>query len=198
MFNHSIFQLNPFRSEDFFMEKNIRDNLRRIHRVNRTLWLSILSGVLILVVISLFFYWGNILDMAVVRPQYLVDQILLFLVFALLLLIMYVKRNYLQLNKIIERAQRRDLSITSSDVTDLVSTFGKETNLLAKALIIMRRYYMVIWSAADLIVIIGFIQYILTMTFKSFAIYTAAGILSLIINFPRFTIIERLYYKLSK
>ena len=180
------------------MEENMRDTLRRIHRVNRTLWLSILSGVLILVVISLFFYFGNFLDMAVVGRPHLVDQALLFLVFALLLLIMYVKRNYLQPNKMIERARRRDLSITSADVTDLVSTFGKETNLLAKALIIMRRYYMVIWSAADLIVIIGFIQYILTMTFKSFLVYTAAGILSLIINFPRFTVIESLYYKLSK
>jgi len=179
------------------MEENMRDTLRRIHRVNRTLWLGIMSGVLVLTVISFFFYVGGILDSAVVNPRHPVNQALMFLVFALLLLIMYVKRHYLQTGKIVERAQRRELSITAADVTDMVAGFGKETNLLAKALIIMRRYYMVIWSAADLIVIIGFIQYILTMSFRSFVIYATVGILSLLINFPRFTIIENLFYKFS-
>ncbi|HID39454.1 MAG TPA: hypothetical protein EYP36_08055 [Calditrichaeota bacterium] len=180
------------------MDENMHNTLRRIHRVNRTLWLGIVSGVFILIAISLFFYLGNILALPVVGVRHLVNQVLMFLVFALLLLIIYIKRNYLQTNKMIERAHRREQSITSTDVIDLVSTFGKEANLLAKTLIIMRRYYMVIWSAADLIVIIGFIQYILTTTFSSFLIYATMGIFSLIINYPRFTIIENLYYKLAE
>ena len=179
------------------MDENMRNTLRRIHRVNRTLWLGIFSGVVILIVIAFFFYFGAFLDSPVVGIRHPLNQALMFLVFALLLLIMYVKRNYLQTEKIISRAQRRELSITAVDVTDLVSTFGNETNLLAKILIIMRRYYMVIWSAAELIVVVGFIQYVLTLSIRSFLIYGLVGTLSLVINFPRFSFVETMYYKLD-
>jgi hypothetical protein len=56
---------------------------------------------------------------------------------------------------------------------------------------------MVIWSIANLIVMIGFIQYILALQFESFLIYSAVGIFSLAINFPKFTIIEILYLKID-
>lgn len=179
------------------MEERLKEKIRPIHRVNRLLWLSILSGIVTLNIIIFIFHYLKFISPSQLQNVQTYINILLMIAAGLLFLVMYVKRTYLIPSKLIERAKTHDLNITSNDVVDFIQTFGDKGGLLAKAMIIMRRYYMVIWSIANLIVMIGFIQYIIDLQFQSFLIYSIVGIFSLSINFPRFAVIETLYLKIK-
>lgn len=179
------------------MEENFRSKLRHIHRVNRLLWNIILVDVLIISVIAIVLWYFNVLSEPVFYHLKTFNDISLIIVIILLFTIMYLKRTYLQPTKIIERANRKQLHIETVDVVNFVQEFGKEANVIAKALFIMRRYYMVVWSIANLIVLIGFISFILSLHLNNFIIYGIVGLYSLLINFPRFSIVEDCYYKIS-
>ncbi len=179
------------------MEKNYLAKLRHIHRVNRILWSSILIAILAMVIVVVIFNYSHLLTKPEVNNLKILNTIFFSLVVGLVFLGIYIKRTYLIPSKMIARAQKHDINISASDVTDFVEEFGKEANLLAKTLIIMRRYYMVIWSIANLIVMVGFIQYIIGVHFDNFIILSIVGLYSLTINFPRFAIIETCYYRIE-
>ena len=179
------------------MDENIRSKLRRIHRVNRLLWNAILIDIVIISVIAIILWYFNILSKPVFYNLKTFNDITLIIVIILLFMIMYLKRTYLQPVKIIDRANQKQLHIETPDVVDFVQEFGKEANVIAKALIIMRRYYMVIWSIANLIVLIGFVSFILSLYLNNFIIYGVVGLYSLLINFPRFSIVEDCYNKIT-
>ncbi|MBN2425360.1 MAG: hypothetical protein JXR46_02355 [Calditrichaceae bacterium] len=179
------------------MDDNLRDKTRQLHRVNRLLWLSILSGIIILNVVAFIFH-----EFRLISPPYLTNlalflNLLLIIALILLFLVIYIKRNYLTPEKLVERARVRNLQITSPDVDDLVKNLGEKAVWLLKAMIIMRRYFMVIWSIANLIVLIGFISYIITLNLETFFIYSIVGLYSLAINFPRFALIESCYHRID-
>jgi len=179
------------------MDEIFRSKLRRIHRVNRVLWSAIFADIIILIIIVSMFDNFDLLTEPVLYNMKIFNDVSLIIVVFFLFLIIYLKRTYLLPQKMIERAEKKDLHIEAADVKDFVQEFGTEVNILAKTLIIMRRYYMVIWSIANLIVLIAFISYILSLQMRSFLIYSVVGIFSLIINFPYFSIVERCYYKIS-
>lgn len=176
------------------MEKEFRDQLRRIYRVNRVLYFSILLGMSTLTLVAAIFHFSEVLTQQNLIDVYSVDRVLLMVVFVLLFLILYLKRTYLTPEKLITRAEKRTLNIVSNDVADFVQEFGNRANLLAKALIIMRRYFMVIWSIANLVILLAFIGYILTANFRIFLIYSVVSFYSLAINYPGFRLVERCYY----
>lgn len=179
------------------MDDNFRSKLRRLHRVNRLLWIAILMDILILSVIAIILWYFNILTEPVLLNLKTFNDISLIIVIVLLFTVMYLKRTYLLPGKIVERANRKELHIEAADVVDFIQEFGKEANIIAKALIIMRRYFMVIWSIANLIVLIGFISFIVSLSLRNFIIYGIVGLYSLLINFPRFSIVEDCYYKIT-
>jgi hypothetical protein len=179
------------------MEDNFRSKLRRIHRVNRILWNAILADIIILSIIALILWYFQILTEPVLYNLKTFNDISLIIVVLSLFTIMYLKRTYLVPSKIVDRAKRKELHIEASDVIDFIQEFGKEANLIAKALIIMRRYFMVIWSIANLIVLIGFIAFIVSLSLRNFVIYGIVGLYSLLINFPRFSIVEECYYRIT-
>jgi len=180
------------------MDENFRSKLRRIHRVNRLLWIAILAEILILSVIAVSLWYFNILTEPVLTNLKTFNDVSLIIVIILLFTIMYLKRTYLLPDKIIDRAGRKELHLESADVADFIQEFGKEANMIAGALIIMRRYFMLIWSIANLIVLIGFISFIVTMSLRNFMIYGIVGLYSLLINFPRFSIVENCYHKMNQ
>ena len=179
------------------MEENFRSKLRRIHRVNRILWNAILVDILLLAVIAVILWYFKILTEPVLYNLKTFNDISLIVVIILLFTIMYLKRTYLLPSKIVDRAKRKELHIEAADVVDFIQEFGKEANMIAKALIIMRRYFMVIWSIANLIVLIGFIAFIVSLNLRNFIIYGIVGLYSLLINFPRFSIVEDCYFKIT-
>lgn len=176
------------------MDQNFRAKLRRIHRVNRLLWIAILANILILTVIVIILWYFNILTEPLLVNLKTFNDILLIIVIVLLFTIMYLKRTYLLPSRLVDRANRKELHIQSTDVVDFIQEFGRQANIIVKVLIIMRRYFMVIWSIANLVVLIGFISFIFSLSLRNFIIYGIVALYSLLINFPRFSIVENCYY----
>jgi hypothetical protein len=179
------------------MEKDFRDKVRRIYRLNRMLWIAIFSGMLLLNLFVVIFDYYGIVSGPSVKNIANFDNLTMGIILMLTVLILYVKRNYLQPKKIVERAKKKDLSIIPDDVRDLLQEFGSEGDIMAKSLLILRRYFMLIWSLANLIIILAFVDYIVALTYQSFWIYSIVGLYSMVINFPKFDTIEALHYWLS-
>ncbi len=173
----------------------LREKVRKIHRVNRLLWLAVLSGMLVLTVVAFIFYYFKLVEW---NPNAYrnFDRIVYLVVLFLLFLIFYLKRHYLEPNKLVERVKNRQVVINIEDMADLLQQFGSEYDLLARALTLTRRYLMLIWSVANLILIIGFIYFLMTGLLKAYLIYALIAIYSIAINFPAFSYIERCYIKL--
>jgi hypothetical protein len=161
------------------------------------LWVVTLVGMLILsFFVIIFNHYGIISQPSVINVANF-DNLTMGIILILTILILFIKRNYLMPKKIIERARKKDLSIIPDDVRDLLQEFGDDGDLMAKALIIMRRYFMLIWSVANLIIILAFIDYIVALRFESFWIYSVVALYSMVINYPKFDTIEALHYWLS-
>ncbi len=176
------------------MEQEFRDKARRVYRLNRTLWIATVVGMLFLNLFVLIFNQYDIVSRPSVENIANFDNLIMGVILMLAILILYVKRNYLTPKKIVERAKKKDLSIVPDDVRDLLHEYGEDGDLMGKTLIIMRRYYMVIWSVANLITILAFVDYIVALRFQSFWIYSIVALYSMAINFPKFDTIEALHY----
>ncbi len=173
------------------MEPAFYSKLRLIHRVNRVLWLSVLAGMLVLIAVSLVFYFSGQLTSAVLQTPVRLDDYLMVLTVVLLLLIFYLKRTYLTPEALVRRAQNKQVAFGTGDIADLVNEFGEDSILPAKILIIMRRYFMLVWSIANVILLLGFTVAILTGHFQTFIIYSVVSLYTMSINFPAFTLIEQ-------
>lgn len=169
--------------------------LRHIHRVNRILWSSILGGMLVLGLVGVFFYYMKLIQW---QPLLLhkVDQFLFLLAIVLVVLIFYIKRHYLDLHKLIERAGVRPVNLSAADAADFMEEFDANATLLVKTLMLMRRYFMVIWSIANLILIVGFIYFVISGLFKTFLMYLIIAVYVMLTNFPSFKLIERCYIRI--
>ncbi|GEM_PF-2233516 len=179
-------------------KKRIYEKVRSIHRVNRLLWLAILSGMLTFAVVVIVLSLTHLIVPASSGPDRLMENIFFLIAIALLLIIFYVKRTYLIPDKIISRAGVKTIHITATDDLDLIEQFGPNAGLLVKSMMIMRRYFMVIWSANNLLVLMGFIYYLFNGTLRTFLIYLIIALYSMIVNFPSFKLIKVCYESIFK
>ncbi len=176
------------------MEDQLRQKLRNLYRVNRVLWFAILAGILTLLAVGFVLKQMGVVVPNTAHPSK--DSLSsIFLIVAIILLywVFHMKRTYLNPKKLIWRARRKKIDITTIDVSDFVAEFGANANVLLKALMLLRRYYMVIWSIANIVVLLGFVEFAVTGELRILAIYGIVGLYSLLINFPSFKIIERCY-----
>ena len=179
------------------MEDVIRLKLERINRTNKTLYFSILAGMFTILAVAVVFEYSDILQKAPLTDPYALytfDRILLFIVLFLLLMVIFIKRVFLLPKKLIASAIKSKAKINASDISDLISGSDSSKNILAKAVNILRRWYMVIWSTANLVMLLAFTGFILTGNFKIFLVYSAVSLYSSAINFPVFTMLEKCYY----
>ncbi len=168
-----------------------QQKIRNIHRQNRVLWISVLAGMIMLILVTLILRWnGSIGETALnIRPE--MENTLFLVTVALLFLSFYLKRHYLVPQKMIERASKKEINITSVEMIDILDSFGNETKMVVKVLILMRRYFMLVWSVANILLLFGFISFLLAGQFQTFLIYALIGLYSLTINFPAFSFIEK-------
>ncbi|NOX88351.1 MAG: hypothetical protein GXO77_04935 [Calditrichaeota bacterium] len=179
------------------MEETFRKKVRHLYRVNRILWIGIFSGVVTLILVGLILHqFGSIVPQGA-QAKSSIGTIFLIIALVLLYLVFYMKRTYLEPKKLIIRAQKKTLEVTSVDLADFIAEFGEKADVMAKTLILLRRYYMVIWSIANLITLLGFIEFVVTGEIRILMIYGVVSLYSLIINYPSFGIIERCYEKLN-
>ncbi|MEJ2054575.1 MAG: hypothetical protein P8X42_11705 [Calditrichaceae bacterium] len=179
------------------MDEKLRDKLAQTYRINKVLWFAILADVIILAVIAFALEYFKVLTTPALHSFKTFNDISLIIVIVLLFAIMYMKRSFLFPSKIVQKAKNSDLPMDESGMADVWDEFGEEGKLLFRVLMLLRRYFMIIWSFANLIVILGFILYILSLNLNNFLIYGVVGLYSLVINFPRFTIIENCYYQIK-
>lgn len=173
------------------MNQEFYNTLRQIHRANRVLWMSLFSGMSILVITALIFKLGGLFQAQTPSLDSKTDNVILLFTLALLFTVFYLKRHYLVPAKMVARAQKKELSYGSGDIADFYAAFGENTATLSKTLIIMRRYFMLVWSIANVILLLGFIVFITAGQFQTFLIYAVISAYSMSINFPSFKIIEQ-------
>ncbi len=175
------------------MEEEFRRKVRNLYRVNRVLWYSVTGGVLTLLVVGyLLHYFGSIGPTGTAGNNGL-GTVVLIVAMVLLYLVFHMKRNYLDPKKLVWRAKKKTLEITSVDLADFITQFGSTADTMVKTLILLRRYYMVIWSIANLITLLGFVEFVVSGELRVLAVYGIVSLYSLLINFPSFGIIERCY-----
>ncbi len=175
------------------MDEAFRQKVRNLYRVNRLLWYAVLSGIITLLLVGFLLSYSNSITPESPTNHGALGNVLFILSVILLFIVFHMKRTYLDPQKLVWRAQKKTLQITSVDLADFISQFGEEADTMAKTLILLRRYYMVIWSIANLITLIGFIEFVVTGNLRILGIYGIVGLYSLLINFPSFRIIERCY-----
>ena len=180
------------------MDEAFRSKVRNLYRVNRLLWYSILGGVFTLLVVGyLLHYFGSITSLQAAEQSGMGTAILIVAII-LLYLVFHMKRTYLEPRKLVWRAKKKTLQITSVDLADFIAQFGQTADTMAKTLILLRRYYMVIWSIANLITLLGFIEFVISGEIRTLTIYGVVSLYSLFINFPSFGIIEKCYAIISE
>ena len=62
----------------------------------------------------------------------------------------------------------------------------------------IRRNYIIIWSLAEIICLIGFINYIFAVNFQTYLVFAIVSIYSILINFPRQKLAEQCLEKLAE
>ncbi len=175
------------------MDTEFRQKVRNIYRVNRILWYAVTAGVLTLLIVGYFLHASGSITPTGTAGRNSLGTIFLIVAMLLLYIIFHMKRTYLDPKKLVWRAKKKTLEITTVDLADFIAQFGTNADTMAKTLILLRRYYMVIWSIADLITILGFVEFVVTGEFRVLAIYGVVSLYSLLINFPSFGIIEKCY-----
>jgi len=173
------------------MKKEYYTKLREIHRVNRVLWMALLSGMGILVLTAALFRFGGLFETAVPTAGSRTDNIILVITLVLLFIVFYLKRHYLVPAKMVARARKKKGTESSGDIADFIAEFGEDAIVIARTLIIMRRYFMLVWSIANIILLLGFIVFIAAGQFQTFLIYAVISAYSMGINFPSYRIIEQ-------
>jgi len=169
---------------------NYQQSLRHNHRINRVLWISVLAGMVVIFFVALAFRINGLIDSQIIQVNPKSDNLFLLITIGLLFLILYLKRHYLLPDKIVLRAKKKQNVEATGDLAEFSREFGNAVEPIVKALILLRRYYMLVWSVANLILLLGFIAFILAGQFQTFLVYTVVSFYSIVINFPSFKKIE--------
>ena len=140
---------------------------QQFHKTNKILWIGILCGMIILS--GIIFYLDSYLFIKPHKDQKMISDIVFLLALIFAIAIFIFKRSFFQPMK-------------------LVSGLGKDKT--TAVMLSIRRRYMIIWALAELILLLGFIQYILTANFNQFIILGIVSFYSIFINKPQEKLFE--------
>ena len=147
-------------------------NLNSFHRKNFVIWRLFLIGITLLSLLVIILNYIKIFPYLGIG--YLIDNILFLIAVALALFIIIVKRSIFSpvnmVNAIIKK-----------------STANREKMLLNQ----IRKNYIIVWSMGSLICLVGIIDYIFFIHIRFFLVYMIVSLYSLLINFPRLSLLEK-------
>jgi hypothetical protein len=147
-------------------------DLNVYQKTNRMIWISIITGVIILTGIVLVF---NRLQIFYTIPNItVVGEILFLIALGLGIAILVLKRTMFRLDKVLEQG----LALTD--------TARQENFVLVK----IRRNYIVLWLLAEMIGLLGFIFYLFTADLQNYLLFAVVSLYSLVINYPREQLIK--------
>ena len=153
-----------------------------IHIFNKTnviIWGAILVGII--VISAVVFIFDQFQTFKPMPEAQNVNQILFIIAVISAFGILILKRSIFLPDKIIANIIKK--------------SNGQKNHTI---LIRIRRNYIIIWSLAELIVLIGFINYIFAVNFQTYLIFAIVGIYSILINFPRQKLAEQCLEQLAE
>jgi MFS family permease len=139
---------------------------QKFHKTNLALWLTIIVFMLILG--GIVFYLDSSYFIKPHESQKTISDVFFLIALVLAIAIFIFKRAFFLPLKLVHAVEHEH-----------------ESEKLTKIMARIRRNYMVIWSLAELIFLLGFIQYILTANFRQFLILSVVAFYSLVINKPQ-------------
>lgn len=146
-------------------------NIQQYHRINILIWVSIISFVIILTLLGYFLDSSG--TMLPAQNALQINQILFLLAVIIAFGILFLKRSLFNPKKIIVSALDQSLQ-------------EKIDQTLAK----LRRNYIIVWAMGEIIGIIGFINYMVTVDVQYLLVFSVVSIYSILINMPRISIAE--------
>ncbi len=149
------------------------EQIAAAHKKNIFLWIIILIGMLILV--AVVYILDALVLLMPVPDSGQIGQILFIGAVFLAGAILVLKRSIFLPEKVVGR---------------IPAGLAKEEQsgaLLAR----IQVNYIIVWALGEAILIIGFVNYILTTDFSNFLIFAIVGIYSLLINIPRENTLHR-------
>ncbi len=162
------------------------------YRQSRMTWFAILAGMLSLFALTVVFHYLQIFKEPVAQDPAAVSNIFLLIVFGFAFLIIILKRMFFNPAKLVDGAKHK--SRTAFQENDEEA----RRKQLAMVLSEIRKYRILIWIMADMIIIVGFLSYVFLLSFQTFLIYSVVGIYSLVINFPAKSLHETCVARISE
>jgi len=142
--------------------------MQNFHKTNLTLWVAVLSGVIIL---SAVVYYLNLSEtMSPIPDSQDVAQIMFVAAVVLAIAILFLKRSTFSPTKVVENAKGQT-----------------DTELYAMNKI--RRNYIIVWGLGELICLLGFFNFIMLADIQNYMIFAVVSIYSLLVNMPRETLL---------
>lgn len=178
------------------MEENFKSKLNPIYHKLKLIWWLFFVEILILFIIVAVIKYFNLYGVPLLSNLKVFNNISLIIVVILLFSVIYLKRMYLNPEKLVDKARRQKSEPNRSVHNNFLAEFGSAGDMILKIVSILRKYYLLIWSIANFIVLLGFASFILSFITNTFITYGIVGLYSLVINFPGLSIIERCYYKI--
>ncbi|MBD3224616.1 MAG: hypothetical protein GF313_07795 [Caldithrix sp.] len=178
------------------MDQQINQIINQHHRMNRRLWMAILSGVLLIIAVTVLFHFSDVFTHPIVEEASTLNDIMFVIIVVVVLAILAVKRRLMDTKKILSKANITLLSDGQGESTK--DPTNRKAEILQNAIQFMRQNFLIIWVLGEVVVIIGFILYILLLNFEAFLIYSIVGLWSLAVNYPRLQFLQRLYYLIEE
>jgi hypothetical protein len=166
--------------------------IKQWHRKIKLMWFVILAGMLILTFIILLLQQLEVLKEPLTENPVEINKIMLLVVFILAALIIVLKRTFFVKNKLILSACRK-LNINLDEADE-----EQKENILDLVFSRIQIYQYVVWLMADAIVIIGFVNYIFILSIQASMMYCVVGIYSMLISYPRLSLLEGCYYHIKE
>jgi len=141
-------------------------DLNLFNKTNVIIWVSILIGMVVLSIVVFVLDQGN--TFTPIPQAQGVNQLLFVLAVVFAFGILMLKRTAFLPQKIVTRVVHRSGEDKNNAILNLI-----------------RRNYIIVWVLAELICIMGFINYIFAVNFQSYLVFAIVAIYSVLINYPR-------------
>ena len=146
-------------------------SLQNFHRINITIWIAIISFIIILTLVAFLIDSSDTLKP--IEGADLINQIIFILAVVLASAILFFKRSLFMPAKILKKIGSKPGS--------------EQKDLCLKRL---RINYLIVWAMGEAICVLGFVNYIFTVDRQYFLVFAVVGLYSVLINMPRMSLLE--------
>ncbi len=154
-------------------------NIEKFNKNNFIIWITILLGMMIMCIVT--YVLDSSQTFIPVQETKQVKNVLFLMALILAISILFLKRSVFVSKKIVEKLQS-------------ASNENREQLLLAR----LRKNYIIVWILGEMILFLGFIEFVFIVDFNSFLIYAVVGLYAVVINFPRRALVAKSLELLSE